>query len=74
MPASTGSTFTGADGVLREVRTNAELVGLTPFTMAVMDGDEAMIDLFLAAMDQARMDRSDIYDASDVAVTSKVLL
>ena len=38
------------DGVLREVVPAGNLVGLTPFAMAVMSCDENIIDIFLANM------------------------
>lgn len=41
-------TVCGADGVTREVKADAELVGLTPFSMAVMTAPEELIDIFLA--------------------------
>ena len=40
-------TVCGADGVTREVKADAELVGLTPFSMAVMTAPEELIDMFL---------------------------
>ena len=39
--------WSGADGVTREVKADAELVGLTPFSMAVMTAPEELIDMFL---------------------------
>ena len=42
------ATFTGSDGVVREVKASGtKLVGLTPFASAVMTGDANFIDKFL---------------------------
>lgn len=56
MPAA--KTFTGSDGVEREVMSmdTRRLVGLTPFAMAVMICDDETIDFMLTVADINQQD------------------